>query len=69
MHTGFMVKLQEIYSLFTAVHRNNLHGIFMISSLCSGNLQCLLHYLLVSLEIFTSFLHGTSETCKRGKIM
>ena len=28
MHTDFMVKLQEIYSLITAVRRNNLHGIF-----------------------------------------
>ena len=52
---------------FYSIRRNNLHLIYMIPSLCSENLQCFRHYLHVSLKIYICFLHGTSETCKRGK--
>ena len=69
LFTGSLFQFTCYLQPFYSIHRNNLHLIYMISSLCSENLQCFCHYLHVSLEIFTCFLHGISETCKRGKIM
>ena len=69
LFTGSLFQFTCYLQPFYSIHRNNLHLIYMISSLCSENLQCFCHNLHVSLEIFTRFLHETSETCKRGKIM
>ena len=69
LFTGFLFQFTCYLQPFYSIYRNNLHLIYMISSLCSQNLQCFCHYLHISLQTFTCFLHGTSETCKRGKIM
>jgi len=47
----------------------DLHVIYRLPFSIYMFFTCFLHHLHVSLEIFTCFLHGTSKTCKRGKIM
>ena len=50
LFTGSLFQFTCYLQPFYSIHRNNLHLIYMISTLCSENLQCFCHYLHVSLE-------------------
>ena len=69
LFTDFRVKSQEFYGLFT-VFAGTIYMLLTWSHpFALKDLHCFLHYLHVSLEIFTCFLHGTSEKCEKRKIM
>ena len=66
---GFPGWITRNLQAICSICRNSLHVIYMILALSFETFSVFFPHLHVSLEIFTCFLHETSKTCKRGKIM